>query len=91
MARKKNHTNNQRPMEWPDVWRRIQSNAKRLGASDDIQDALSESTSWRVAGEVMYIHIPERLCDYIELHMDEFKPILWPFLLSHHCNKLIYE
>lgn len=92
MAHRKNHSSNPQPIAWLDVWKKIQGIVTRLGAPDDIrQAAFSDDTEWWTKGDTMYLSIPEIIRDYIELHMDDFKPVLWPFLLSHHCTKLIYE
>lgn len=92
MIRKKNHSNSHQPIAWLDVWKKIQGIVTRLGAPDEIQKAaLSDDTLWHVEDDTMYIFIPDNLREYIEQNMDSFKPVLWPFLLSHHCTKLIYE
>lgn len=91
MARRKRHGSNQ-PIAWTDVWKRIRGIADRLDAPEEIRQAVrNEETAWRKEGDTMYIRIPDNLREYIELHMDEFKPAIWPFLLSHHCKKLIYD
>lgn len=92
MAHRKNRSSNSQPIAWLDVWEKIHGIVEKLNAPDDIRQAsLSEDTWWHVKGDTMYIFIPDNLREYIELHMDDFKPVLWPFLTSHHCTKLIYE
>ena len=92
MAKRKNSNRNQQPIAWTDVWKRIQDTVARLDAPEEIrQAALAGDTEWWTKGDTMYLFIPNELREYIELNMDEFKPILWPFLQSHHCSKLIYD
>lgn len=93
MARRKNHNcNSRQPIAWPDVWKKIQGIVTRLNAPDGILDSvLTDETEWWIKGDNMYLSIPDNLRDYIELNMEHFKPVLWPFLLSHNCTKLIYK
>ena len=92
MAKKKSRSSNQQPIAWLDVWEKIQDTVARLDAPDEIRRAaLDDNTEWWTNGDTMYLFIPNELREYIELNMDEFKPILWPCLQSHHCSKLIYD
>ena len=89
MTRRKN---NHQPVAWLDVWKKIQGTVMRLNAPDVVQQAaLSVEIAWWTKGATMYLVIPDNLRDFIEQNMDYFKPILWPFMLSHHCTKLIYK
>ena len=72
--------------DWPDVWQEIRQTARLLGR--DIPEGL---TSWRADGEDLHLAVPDDAREYIERNMDVFKPILWPFVLSRGCIRLIYE
>ena len=77
---------------WPDIWKRIQDEIFRHETPLDIRKAaLTRDTSCRRQGDVMHIRVPANIAEYIELHMSDFKDIIWPFVQSHHCNKLIYD
>ena len=91
MVRKNNHKNELK-IQWLDVWKQIQEIIYKRDAPLSIRNAaLSDDTDWRVEGDEMHLFIPDIVQVYIEQNMDYFKPILLPFINSHHCTKLIYE
>lgn len=91
MTRRKNHKN-EPVIQWLDVWKEIQETINRMEAPLTVRmAALDDNTEWWTKGDTMYLYIPDVVQLYIEQNMDTFKPILWPFLQSHHCTKLIYD
>ena len=59
---------------------------------DDIRKcALSDRISYQRGGRYFILKCPEDLKDYIESHIDEVKPILWPFITSNKCEILKYH
>ncbi len=76
---------------WPETWSRVQKTILLLGPPEDILlSAHERNVSWSVRGNEMRLQIPEILIEYIEVNMEFFKPILWPFIQSMRCSKLVY-
>lgn len=88
--RKKHRVEN--AIQWAETWRRIQQEIFKHESPLHIrQAALAKDTTCRKQGDAMVIRVPAVIEEYIEQHMSAFKDILWPFIQSHHCSKLIYD
>ena len=92
MTRRRHRNSNENPIAWVSVWEEIQKALDKMNAPLPVRTAaLSDFTEWRVRNDEMHLYIPDEVREYIERNMDVFKPILWPYILSHHCTRLIYD
>lgn len=78
-------------MEWPHVWDRCRVTFERTGASKEVLESCRKETRHEIKNNVLYLHVERMVKDYIEQNMDDFKPILWPFIKYSKCSKLIYK
>ena len=73
------------------MWRELYKVAFASAPEDVRADALSDHIGCKHGKGVLCLSCSGKLKDYIELHVDVVKPILWPFILSQGCRLLNYD
>lgn len=74
------------------MWKEVFNQLKDMSAPYEIRmAALSDKVKWDEKDDYVTLYIPDNLHIYIEENMDVFKPIIWPFLRSRCCSKLMYK
>lgn len=73
------------------VWQRMFDSIAEAAPYHIRMAALSDNVKYEDTTGVFYLSVPSVLRYYMEENMDKIKSILWPFVRSRGCTKLLYK
>ena len=78
---------------WTNTWRTVCRTLVETDAPKDVVlAALGENVRWRIRRPATFhLAIPVVLREHLEMNLEVYKPILWPFLQQNGCRSLIYH
>lgn len=74
------------------MWQQIYTTARKLGAPvNTLRECLSDDIAWEKDESKLVICCADELREYLERHLDDFKPILWSFIKSQECKSIYFS
>ena len=67
---------------WSEVYERLPENLKR--------EALSDKVGYQCGAKYLVLHCSEELKNHIESNLDDFRPIIFPFVMRNKCKYIRY-